>query len=175
MISNKKNAFSRILLPGPWLNAFSNPRFVDLIGAFGRESSLSLQVRYAKIIREAAHNISKTTGGSSTTGGMYTCLQLKSSGIMEDSATSIAGEIEAYLRHRNIQGTDDHQRSVKEMNAICRNRSCHISSDYTHLNCQMGLSEGDKSLQVSVIESLLCGHASGVFTTFNSSPASSAP
>jgi hypothetical protein len=51
------------------------------------KESLSLQeVRYAKIIRDAAHKISKTMGGSPITGGMYTCLQLKSSGITEDLA-----------------------------------------------------------------------------------------
>jgi hypothetical protein len=106
---------------------------------------------------------------------MYTCLQLKSSGTMEDSANSIPGEIEAYLRQQNIGNSStiyimaDDERTVKEMNDICRNQSCHISSDYRPMNGQMGLSDGVKSLQVSAIESLVRGHASEVFTTFNSS------
>ena len=63
-------------------------RFIDLIGTFGRESPLSLQVRHAKIICDAAHNISKTMGGSPAIGGMHTCLQLES--LLEQWRTLLA-------------------------------------------------------------------------------------
>jgi hypothetical protein len=50
---------------------------------------------------------SKTMGRGSgeLNSEMYSCLQLKSSGIIKDSANSIAGEIEAYLRVTGIEGT----------------------------------------------------------------------
>ena len=107
-------------------------RFVDLIGTVGRESLLSLQVRYAKIIRGAVHKISKTTGGSPTFGRKYTYLQLKSSGIMDKSTISIAGDIEAYLRHQNTEGSSTIYIGEGNECHLPQSKLPHISSDYMH-------------------------------------------
>jgi hypothetical protein len=83
-------------------------RFVDLIGTFRTESSLPLQVRYAKVIRDAAHKIWKTIAGNAATGGLYTCLQLQG-GVVNpatssddpDAISPIITEVEAYLSQQN--------------------------------------------------------------------------
>ena len=125
-------------------------QYIDIIGTFGRES-LWLQVHYAKIIRGAAHNISKTMGGSPTNGGMHTFLQLESR--MGQLRTLLPLSLTG--KSSTIYIMTDDQRSMKEMDAICRIRSCHFLSDYTHLNGQMRRSEGEKSSKCLPLN-LLC-------------------
>ena len=113
-------------------------------------------------------------------GGMCTCVQLTSLlGTMENFATSVAVWRWKRTCVTGMQGTVPPSITLWQItSALGQGNECQLPQpklsyfvglDYTHsLNGQTGLSKGDKPLQVSAIEYLVCGHSSGVFTTFNS-------